>query len=333
MLDRPISIRDIAEEAGVSIATVSRVINGKGRYSQETEVRIRKIIERHHYVPNVAAKSLKTNSYKLVGIVVPDITNEFFARIVQIIQYHLIGLGYAAFICNTNEDPYLEDVQIDMMRSQNIAGIIYISGHLPVDRKLRNLPTVFIDRKPINTETNAISVIESDNQLGAQLAVRELYARGRRRIGIINAVMSSSTHNQRYDGYREALRDLGLAFQADWHLQVQQVSYHEAFAVMSSFLEAGKAVDGLFCTTDWLAVGAIDAIRHHGLSVPKDIGVVGFDDISIALYRSRPLTTIHQDISQLGSDAVEILMKLIANPTMASVHKVIPVTLVKRATT
>ena len=100
-----------------------------------------------------------------------------------------------------------------------------------------------------------------------------------------------------------------------------------------SFLEAGKAVDGLFCTTDWLAVGAIDAIRHHGLSVPKDIGVVGFDDISIALYRSRPLTTIHQDISQLGSDAVEILMKLIANPTMASVHKVIPVTLVKRATT
>lgn len=333
MLDRPISIRDIAVEAGVSIATVSRVINGKGRYSQETEARIREIIERHHYVPNVAAKSLKTNSYKLVGIVVPDITNEFFAKVVQIIQYHLIGLGYAAFICNTNEDPDLEEIQIEMMRSQNIAGIVYISGHLPVDMKLRNLPTVFIDRKPVNTEAKAISVIESDNRLGAHLAVRELHARGRRRIGIINAEVSSSTHNQRFDGYLEALHDLGLEYQAEWHMQVPQVGYHESFAVMSSFLEAGGSIDGLFCATDWLAVGAIDAIRQHGLHVPKDIGVVGFDDISIAQYRSRPLTTIHQDIDQLGADAVDILMQLIANPSMDSVHKVIPVTLVKRATT
>lgn len=333
MIDRPISIHDIAEKACVSIATVSRVINGKGRYSKDTETRVRAVIEQVHYVPNIAAKSLKTNAYKLIGIVVPDITNEFFARIVQVIQYQLIGLGYAAFISNTNEDPDLERIQIDMLRSQNIAGIIYVSGHLPIDKKLRNLPTVFIDRKPINSETRSVSVVESDNIQGARLAVSELYGCGRRRIGFINAAMSSSTHNQRFDGYRQALQELGMTFQEDWHMQVDQVAYDEAYSVMSTFLKSGRQIDGLFCATDWLAIGAIDAIRHNGLNVPEDISVIGFDDISIARYRNMPLTTIHQDITQLGTDAIGILMTLIASPGIESIHKVIPVTLVKRSTT
>lgn len=333
MADRPISIRDIAEKADVSIATVSRVVNGKGRYSKDTEARVREIIEQVHYVPNIAAQSLKTNAYRLIGIVVPDITNEFFAKIVQVIQYQLIGLGYAAFISNTNEDPDLEKIQTDMLRSQNIAGIIYVSGHMPVDKKLRNLPTVFIDRKPINGEIHSVSVVESDNVLGARLAVRELHAHGRRRIGFINAAMSSSTHNQRFDGYRQALQELELVFQDDWHMQVHQVGYDEAYSVMSAFLESGRMIDGLFCATDWLAVGAVDAIRHHDLNVPEDISVIGFDDISIARYRNIPLTTIHQDITQLGTEAISILMTLIASPGMASIHKVIPVTLIKRSTT
>src|SRR5659263_13409 len=165
MSKKRISIKEIAEISGVSIATISRVINNNGRFSIKTGKHIREILEEYHYVPNLVTKGLRTNRVQVIGIIVPDITNEYFARITLEIQNNFFDLGYSTIICNTNELKDVEKRHIAMLESQKVSGIVYISGEFIEETNLLdNIPTVYIDRKPSSyLKSNQYVLIESDN--------------------------------------------------------------------------------------------------------------------------------------------------------------------------
>lgn len=330
---KTISMNDISRMAGVSVATVSRIINQNGRYSAETERRVRAIIEKYHYTPNMVAKGLKTRRSNFVGVIVPDITNEFFAQIVQELQNGLRAQGYMALVCNTGEDEAVERQYMSILGAVNLAGLIFVSGNArTVESGLQDLPAIYIDRAPEIGNKDAL-VIESDNYGGARLAVQELYEKGCRRIACLNYSKVVSTYSFRHSGYQDQLSLYGLPAAEDLHLKVDEISFHAGRQAVDRALREGRQFDGIFCTTDWLALGAVTALEENGLRVPEDVKVVGFDDISMASLTAKPLTTIHQQTDVLGRTAADEILRLINGAPDRAQRIQIGVSLIRRQTT
>ncbi len=303
-----ISIKDISSQAGVSIATVSRIINKNGRYSQETEKRVMDIIKKNNYVPNLVAKGLRTQKMKNVGIVVPDITNEFFMKLVYEIEKNLFQEGYETFLCNTDEDEDKERKRVHMMAMQNVCSLIYIAGGISdMQDVIRDLPTVFIDRVPDKALGNYCTV-ESDNVQGGYLATKELLDCGCKNILLLTSRKKISGYADRFEGYVKALLEAGM--------------------------EAGEfAYDGIFATSDWLAVGCYKALTERGIRIPEDVKLAGYDDISITAFNGVPITTIHQQVDEMGARVVEQLLKIMRQDKVEQNIVKVPVYLVPREST
>lgn len=331
---KPISMVDISRMAGVSVATVSRVINQNGRYSPETEKRVKDIIAQYHYTPNMTAKRLRTKAANFIGVVVPDITNEFFASIVQHIQDKLRQHAYLALICSTGEDANVQKEFLDMLGVVNLAGMIFISDS-PPDQYwgADGLPAIYIDRMPEDIDGRQTLVIESDNYGGACMAVRELYQRGCRKIAFMRASKVISTHSFRQSGYYDQMIRLGLTPEEYLNIKVDEVSFHAARQKILELIDNGVTFDGLFCATDWLAMGAVAALEERNLAVPEQVKVVGFDDISVAALTAKPLTTIHQQVDVLSQTAVDQIIRLINRESGGAQRIQIGVSLVRRKTT
>jgi len=196
-----ISMVDISRMAGVSVATVSWVINQR---------KVGEIIQKYNYVPNMAAKGLKTKKSNFIGIIVPDITNEFFARIILGIQNNLRTQGYLALVCNTDENEDIEGEYIAMLNVAQMAGMIFFSGHTKLaEKNLQALPAIYIDWQPERFDGNTL-IIESDNYGGARIAVQKLYKEGCRNIACIHSSKSISTHKRRYEGCRDQLESYSI---------------------------------------------------------------------------------------------------------------------------
>lgn len=329
-----ISMADISRMAGVSVATVSRVINQNGRFSEETRKRVEDIIKEYNYVPNMAAKGLKTKRSNFVGVIVPDITNEFFAKIVVEIQNNLIAEGYMALVCNTNEDEETEKEYGSMLSAVQLAGLIFISGHTSlVEQKMNTLPAIYIDRQPKSFDSKNSLVVESDNYGGARLAVQKLYEKGCKKIACVYASKTISTHKQRFEGYRDQLDAYGIKLEKELQIQVDEVSFLGGKKCIKKLLDSGIEFDGVFCATDWLALGALEALREKNVQVPEQVKVIGFDDISAAWLTAKPLTTIRQQVDVLGKMATQELIKLIQGEELNASRIEIGVSLVERQTT
>lgn len=332
--EREISMSDISRMAGVSVATVSRVINNNGRFSEETRKRVEEIIKKYNYVPNLAAKGLKTKRSNFIGIIVPDITNEFFAKIVVEIQKNLLSSGYMALVCNTNEDEQTESKYESMLNAVQMAGLIFISGRTSFSQQwLQDMPAIYIDRKPQTFDNDHALVVESDNYGGARMAVQELYQKGCRHIACFSASHTISTHRQRFEGCRDQLEAYGLPVEEALYIKVKEVSYQSGKQAMEGLLDKGVKVDGVFCATDWLALGAAEAVQAYGLAVPEEVKIVGFDDISAAGLTAKPLTTIRQQVDVLGKVATQELLKLIGGESLSASRIEIGVSLIRRAST
>lgn len=331
---KELSMHRIAELSGVSIATVSRVINQNGRYSKETEQRVQNIIEKYHYTPNLTAKRLRTGSTNYVAVIVPDITNEFFASIAQYLQEGLLKNGFLALICNTAESMDIQQQYLDNLGIVNLAGIIFVSGSTDIKQTgLHKLPAIYIDRTPEDAALKNALVVESDNYGGACMAVNELYQKGCRRIAIMRSSQSISTHSIRQSGYMDQLARFQLCPQPEWDIRVDEVSFKAAQRRMDELIGKGLSFDGLFCVTDWLAAGALASLEKHGIAVPDSVKIVGFDDISIASLTAKPITTIHQQIDVIGKTAVDEIIRLIHGGVVRATRIQIGVSLKQRKTT
>lgn len=333
MDEKKLSIKQIAELAGVSVATISRVMNQKGGYTQDTEKKVLSVIKENHYVPNQVAKGLRTNMTRIIGLIVPDIVNEFFAKMVLDIQMELFQCGYLTMVCNVNESDELEHQLVKALVAQNISGLILISGRTR-NMTVNHLPTIYIDRRP-NEEIlqDNMVVVESDNVNGGYYATKELIDCGCKKIGFITDYLGESSKITRYEGYCKAIMEAKLSINPSLTLKVKIVSVEDAFNTVIKGLDSGLEFDGIVCSTDLLAIGAVLAMKSRDYRVPEDVKVTGFDDVSMASLFQPSITTIHQYSDQMAKLVSELMVDLIDGNVIEEKHRIVPVTLIRRDST
>ena len=327
---KKVSMVEIAKLSGVSIATVSRILNKNGRYSPETEKKVMDIINKYDYKVNLSAKSLRTSKTQSIGIIVPDITNEFFAKIIRSVENCLLQKGYTLFVCDSNENGEIEERHISSLAAKDVDGIIYISTKPDVKKIYdeHKIPVVYIDRRPENAGT----LIISDNENGGFLATQELIKSGCKRIAMLRDFHDYSTVLHRYKGYIDAHKKYGIKI-IDRLTVKSEVNYFSAHEAVLKLIKDGIPFDGIFCNNDLMAIGALHAVRESKLKVPKDVKIVGFDGTYLSEICDPPLTTIAQNTDLLGEKSVEALLNLIKHEKNDNQVYVIPVELKKRIST
>lgn len=331
-MESKMSIKQIAELAGVSVATVSRVINQNGRFSAETEARVKQVIQESGYVPNVVAKGLRTNRTQVIGVIVPDIVNDHFAKLVLEIEKELFKNGYSTVICNTNESKELEKMHLQTLVSQQVSGIIFISGNRSYS--VGDIPVIYVDRRPYDFQQSSDTiVIESDNEQGGYLAARELFEAGCLRPVILRALHRDYNQSARFEGYQRALRERGIEYTPSMAIDLPEVSFAVAKAAVRQAVLAKKEFDGILCTTDILAIGAVNGLKEAGRSVPKDVKITGFDDSNLAAIYNPTITSVHQYVNEMAKEAVDTILALIDGMARGVGYRKVPVQIIPREST
>ncbi len=321
------TIYDVAERAGVSIATVSRVLNGSSKAAPATREAVLQAVAELGYRPNAAARSLAGHATDTLALVFPEISSPFFAEIIRGAeiearqqQYHLLIYG----IPEVGEADTLLPVL-----STRVDGLI-LGGHCD-DAFVRSLvrqavPFVLLGR---GVEGYAVSSIQADSYNGVYEAVTHLIDHSYRRIAFIGGHVDSPQSRVRFDAYRSALADRDWPAEPGWvmHSDFSEAGGHATAARLLALPQPPRAI---FAANDQMAIGAIDAIRAAGLRVPEDIAVVGFDDIPVAAYVHPALTTVRRQIYESGVLAVRLLLHRIADPEIPPEHHALPTHLVVR---
>lgn len=327
------SIKDVARVAGVSVATVSRVLNEKGYISQEAEKKVRKAINQCNYVPNMAARGLRTNRMPLIGFILPNIHNEYFAGIASDMQDRLLKYGYFVVFCTTKHDKKIEQTSVQMLLSQNISGLIMIADERTCDMVPRNLPCVGVDCFPREEERGSFAVVHSDDELGGYLATNELIEKGCKRIVIFAGFEHGYTHLQRVMGYKRALAEHGIAFRDDYVLHSDELTFDEGVRLVDRLLASGLEFDSIFGISDYIIQGAMDELIRRDIHIPQDVRIVGFDDSPMAKRGAKKLTTIHRPTDQIADITTQLLIDMMAGRPAKETVYTVPVWLVRRETT
>src|SRR5574339_469434 len=302
------TIREVAESAGVSYATVSHVINNTRVVSQETRERVLAAMAALDYRPNALARSLRQGKTNTIGLVLPDSANPFFAEISRSIEDDAFKKGYSVFLCNTELDTERELFYVDVLSKKQVDGIIFVAAGDQADSLdflvQRNMPVVMIDRDVPNVQVDAVL---SDNQLGGYLATRHLLELGHTRIACIAGTSSITPSAERLIGYRRALEEAGLPY--DEKLIVRGDYHAQSGLELTHFiLKMDSRPTAIFALNDLMALGALRAAAEAGYSVPRDLAVVGYDDLELAHFTNPPLTTIAQPKKEIGVQAIHLLV-------------------------
>lgn len=326
------SIKDISELTGFSVATVSRVINGKGRYSKETQEKVLAAVKALNYQPNEMARALRTNHSKVIGVIVPDIANEFFAKLLLHLQINLAAANYLTIICNTDEDGNNEEKYLKMLKSHLVCGLICISGYSRIDFAQLKVPTIFIDRKArVEENVENMVLIESDNIGGGKMAAECILNAGCRTPGIISGNPLTSSHGDRLASFRRSFQE-GCPGCVIPEYNANKASFDQGYRLGLRLLQENPALDALFCTSDSLALGAQEAAFQLGRKIPQDLKLIGFDDISISASSNTMLTTIRQDYRLMADLGTDVLLKMLEGESDIRRHYLVPVELVRRRT-
>jgi LacI family repressor for deo operon, udp, cdd, tsx, nupC, and nupG len=329
------NIREVAKRAGVSTATVSRVLSRPDIVSPDTRVRVLKAVERLGYAPNSVAKNLRTLKSSKLLVTVPDISNPFFALILQGIEDRAQKNGYSVLVGDTQHDECREERYALMLKQKEADGLIFLGHRLPkaaatVVREMAPRCAPVVNGCEFSAELGVPSV-HIDNARAASEAMDHLYELGHERIGIVTGPLVSPLSRDRLEGVMAAARARGaadgvLVAQGDFSIK----SGGEAAARLLGYADHPTAV---FCFNDEMAMGVLDTARRHGLCVPTDLSVVGFDDIRFAQCTDPPLTTIAQPMREIGEGTVHLLLGILSGSRIAPVSVTLPHHLQVRAST
>jgi LacI family transcriptional regulator, galactose operon repressor len=314
-----LGIKDVALHARVSVATVSRVLNGHAAVRPGTREKVLAAIDELGYRPNGVARSLRTHHTHTLGLVISDVLNPFFTALARAVEDEARAHGYSVIIGNADEQPALQDHHIRTLLDRRIDGLLvsptdHCSPLLPgVARS--GVPVVLLDRWIPGVDA---PVVRTDGRQAIRDLVAHLHALGHRRLAIITGPATTSTGNERTDAFREALRAHGLPLPDAYteHGDFQAASGRRATA---RFLDLPEPPEAVFATDNLMALGAMDEIRARGLRVPDDIALAAFDDIPWFLHTDPPLTAIAQPTDTLGHSAVRALVDLIEGRPAAPV--------------
>ena len=307
-----VSIKAVAAAAGVSTATVSRVLSNGLHVRPEVRERVMAAVERLGYRPNLVARSLHSQQSNTIGLVVSDIRNPFFTSISRAVEDVAYEQGFSVFLCNTDENPEKEAIYLNLLRDENVAGVIFS----PTRQTLANFtaanlncPLVVIDRSiPISD----VDVVVLDNVDSAYRLTTHLIENGYQRIAALCGEMST-TGPERRAGYEKALRAHGLAPLAE-QVKYVQPKMEAGYAATMKLLASAEPPDALFTTNSLLGAGALQAIRERDLTIPDDIALVTFDETTWASLVQPPLTLIAQPTDEIGKTATELLLQRVADP-------------------
>ena len=305
------TIKDVARVAGVHSSTVSRVINGKQCISQETAKRVFSAIEQLDYTPNALARSLKTKKIQTLAMLIPDISNPFFAGLARGVEDTANQYGYNVILCNTDDCFEKEVIYLKLLAEKRVEGLIVATAQIR-DKSILELgktgcPYILLSRNIKGLQENSISI---DDIAGGYLATEYLINLGHRNIAHIAGPYNTTTALDRIKGFKKALLNYGVPFQKQY-IGEGDFRIKGGYQVMKQFLRLENPPTAVFTANDLLAVGAMEAIRENGYDVPADISIIGFDDIKLASYFSPPLTTIRQPMIEMGSLAIIKLLERI----------------------
>ena len=323
-----INIREVAKLAGVSPATVSRVINGTAKVSAEKRARVLEVITATDFVPNEVARSLYRKSAKLIGLIVPSITNPYFTQVASIIEHLASENGYRVFLCDVGDDMEKEQTAIQTLVSMNADGMIVASTNQAIGSYLDmcQIPVVAIDS--LFPSKNVRAYVYCDDYRGGRLAAEHLLDCGCRQIVCIKGPQQIFSAKARYEGYRDVCRERGIAEQT----VTCDYDFHAGLAMTEELLKTYPNVDGIIACNDVVALSTYKILYRKNIRVPEQVQLIGFDDISWSNLFTPALTTVSQPIEAMAIRAMELIIGQ-KNTQEKGVEIVYPVQLTVRETT
>jgi len=309
-----VRIKDIAKECNVSNTAVSRALNNSKGISEKTKEYILKVCQQRGYRPNSAARSLILNKTHMIGLIIPDITNPYYAFISKGVSAYADKIGYGLILCNSDRNKVNEKKYCDFLTQKRVDGIIMIPirfAKADYDIFGQNaIPLVLVDNYVNDLD---VSFIGNDNYTGARKIVQHLIGKGYKRIGVILGDQESSASNDRLKGYIDVMLENGITI--DRNLLIHsKATFEDGIRYAKDLIE--RQVDAIFAVNDTVALGVFKYCFENGINIPGDLGLVGYDDIEQAAMLTIPLTTVHQQKYIVGEKAAEILINEINSPNI-----------------
>ena len=323
------TIKDVAREAGLTVTTVSRVLNNRGYISDDARKKVSDAMEKLNYQPNEVARSLHKKTTKTIGLIVPQIRHPYFCEMISNIENEAFKIGYRILLCNTKGKAEKEKEYLDICTSNRVAGIILFSGTISVEPFIQmDVPVIMMERKL----DNGTASVECDNKTGGELAANKLIAAGCKHL----LVIGSTTNNvelpadNRILGFTQVCEDKGIPYyEIDPKLwEYENLDYME---LLENALMEHPETDGVFASSDVIGAQMLQVCNKMGISVPEQMKIVGFDDSFVARLTTPQLTTIHQPVKEMAVCAVRLL-KDAADKKIVAQQTILPVQLIERGT-
>ncbi|WEK55055.1 MAG: LacI family DNA-binding transcriptional regulator [Candidatus Cohnella colombiensis] len=323
------NIRDIAKLAGVSVTTVSKVINNLPNVSPSTRARVQQVIQDQQFIPSHTARGLVKGKSKTIGMfLTTSLAHPFFSKVVVGLESALKKTGYDLLYLTLDWNPEYSLVRHCL--SRNVEGVL-IFGFQENDLNFEEIiqseiPTVFIDLDMMGRRAGYVT---SENVESIKNAVYYLHELKHRKIAFVNGHLDSYVGKQRFEGYRRGIQELGLPYFAEY-ISIGDFTKESGYAAMKGFMQLEEPPTAVVCSSDMIAIGVIEAAGEAGLSIPQDLSVIGFDDIELAKHTIPALTTVHQDFDTIGNQSILLLNDLINTPHSPPPALIIPTKFVIR---
>lgn len=316
------TIKDVARLAGVSITTVSHVINDTRYVSDELKTRVHQAMQDLNYRPNILARSLRSGETQTIGLIVPDSANLFFAEIAKVIEDIGFSNGYSVVLCNSSNSLEKERAYIKTLINKQVDGAIFISSggsHTDIQDLIEaKIPTVIVDR---DIQAEFVDVVLLDNEHGGYIATKHLIELGHTQIACITGPNELTPSIRRLEGYRRALHEANLPVEPA-HILEGDFQYQSGFDLTEHLLTSDCPTSAIFACNDMMALGVLNAAYRWRLRVPEDLAIVGFDDIQMTHAIFPTLTTVSQLISQMGETSINLLLQRIRNASYLAPQRV-----------
>jgi LacI family transcriptional regulator len=320
------NMREIAKEAGVGISTVSRYINNTGYVSEVSKAKIERIIEKSNYKPNELARAIFTRNSKIIGLLVPNISNPYFNEMALIIEEYASEHGFSIFLCNTNDDLEKEKNYINVLQGHRVAGIITVRSQCKEEYIAYDIPVVSFE----SYISEKIVTVATDNYSGGKLSFEHLYECGCRNIAHVSGPGFAEAIAERCRGFIDSAAEKNISVDI---IQFETDFQRKMLEANSKALENIEKYDGIFVFNDIAAATVIRYFQQKNVQIPQEVQVVGFDNSYIGEFLYPALTTIEQSVQEVGRTMVEALVNLIKGEDVVQKKILINPKLIKRATT
>lgn len=330
-----VSIKDIANEAGVAISTVSNVINGTRFVTSQTKDKVLNAVEKLKYRPNIIARGLRTHSTRTIAVIVPDMSSSFFSQVINGIEEIARKRNYTMILGCTSFDSKEEARITNVLLDSFIDGFIFFSGfdNYEFTKKVydKGVPIVILDK---DFEENEIPTVVIDNSAAVESCVDYLCKFGHKKIGYISSTYDKQTTvRKRYEGYLSGLKKNGLKFDPDLVLVSPELRLHETtstYEAVRNFLKKGKIPTAFLAMADVIAFGLLRALKDEGFKIPEDVSVMGFDNILFSQFTDPLLTTLKQPKKMMGNIAINLLLDTIEGKEVKDKKVIMPTAVIER---